>query len=202
MSGRRSFRRVAGLLLAAGLGLAGCGRSADEDCLADVAARGARMTPWTEAPTRGSCGVDTPITLLAGRYELLPPVGTSCRMASAWLKMEPTIDHLARRELGVPVAAVTHYGSYGCRRVNNSWFGRKSLHATARALDVSGFVLADGQRIEVARDWRSRGSKGRFLRAVAKAACERFSVVLTPESDRHHQDHLHFDIGPWRHCGL
>ncbi|HYC13481.1 MAG TPA: extensin family protein, partial [Stellaceae bacterium] len=34
----------------------------------------------------------------------------------------------------------------------------------------------------------------------ASRACDYFSVVLSPDSDRYHYNHLHFDIGPWRLC--
>ena len=51
-------------------------------------------------------------------------------------------------------------------------------------------------------EWRRPGDERRFLRAVAVAACRKFSVVLTPNSDRFHRDHIHVDIGPWRKCGV
>jgi hypothetical protein len=79
---------------------------------------------------------------------------------------------------------------------------RTSLHASARAIDIAGFRLADGSDVRVGRDWFAADGRGRFLRAAARAACGHFSVVLTPDHDRDHRDHLHFDIGPWRLCGL
>jgi hypothetical protein len=46
------------------------------------------------------------------------------------------------------------------------------------------------------------GPKRVFLRALAERACAYFNVVLTPETDRYHYNHLHLDIGPYRLCSL
>ena len=42
----------------------------------------------------------------------------------------------------------------------------------------------------------------RLLQLAASAACRWFGVVLTPDSDRWHQDHIHVDLGPWRRCDV
>ena len=34
-----------------------------------------------------------------------------------------------------------------------------------------------------------------FLRAVHRAACRRFDIVIGPDGDAYHRDHLHFDLG-------
>jgi hypothetical protein len=78
--------------------------------------------------------------------------------------------------------------------------GRVSQHATANALDVAGFRLADGRRITVAADWADEGDEGRFLRAVRDGACRSFETVLGPEYNAAHRDHLHLDRGPYRVC--
>ena len=46
------------------------------------------------------------------------------------------------------------------------------------------------------------GSPVVSVRHYGSFACRRFSVVLTPNSDRFHQDHIHVDIGPWRKCAV
>ncbi|HXP95874.1 MAG TPA: extensin family protein, partial [Telmatospirillum sp.] len=78
---------------------------------------------------------------------------------------------------------------------------RLSQHAFGRALDVTGFELADGTVISVMKDWRNRGAKSEFLHQVAQGACKMFSVVLTPNYNAEHHDHLHLDIGPHKLCG-
>jgi hypothetical protein len=37
---------------------------------------------------------------------------------------------------------------------------------------------------------------------VARAACGYFSVVLTPDSNADHFNHMHFDLGPDRLCSV
>lgn len=170
-------------------------------CLRALAAREVAATPWT-APGRGQCAVATPVRAAAGRStRFAPPLETSCAMLVAWSDFEGAVQRAARTHLGAGVAAVRHFGSHACRRMTGN-AGRTSLHAQARAIDVSGFTLSDGRTVMVASGWRGSRAERRFLRAVAAAACRHFSVTLTPASDRAHRDHLHLDIGPWRLCGL
>ena len=100
----------------------------------------------------------------------------------------------------------THYGSFSCRDIGGRRGGegseRRSEHATANALDIAAFVLADGSTISVARDW-SRGdddARARFLREVHDGACGLWSVVLGPDYNAAHRDHLHLDRGRSRAC--
>jgi hypothetical protein len=88
-------------------------------------------------------------------------------------------------------------GSYNCRNVAGT--ARKSAHATANAIDVSGFLLADGRRVTVLRDWRDADPQTRaFLRTVRDSACKRFGTVLSPDYNAAHRDHLHLEVGPTR----
>ena len=59
----------------------------------------------------------------------------------------------------------------------------------------------NGSVINIERDWRSPGPKSEFLRALAKQACARFDVVLGPDHDRDHRDHLHLDLSGKKYCG-
>jgi hypothetical protein len=167
-------------------------------CMSALAARGIEVAPWA-APKSGNCVVDRPVTPVGAPPLLSPPPRTSCSMLLAWATFEPVIDELAQRHLGSPLRSIQTYGSHACRRMTGNR-SRASLHASARAMDIAAFELADGKRISVQKDWHGRGAATRFLKAVALAACERFSVVLTPETDRLHEDHLHVDIGPWKVC--
>jgi hypothetical protein len=91
------------------------------------------------------------------------------------------------------VAAVDHAGSYSCRRIYGRSEGRFSEHATADALDITGFRLADGTRISVLRDWESGGPKTAFLHDVRDGSCRLFATVLSPDYNAAHADHLHLD---------
>lgn len=169
-------------------------------CVRLLAERGIAVQPW-QGGSR-ACPIDTPVRAARGAMAgFSPPLETSCSMLYAWSGFEAQLDRTARTILGSPVVAVRHYGSYGCRSMTDG-SGRPSLHAQARALDIAGFVLADGRTVTVVAGWYGRPDERRFLRAVAAAACRTFSVVLTPNSDRYHRDHIHVDIGPWRKCGL
>ena len=151
-------------------------------------------------PSSPPCRVDTPVLLIAADARFDPPLRTSCAMALAWARFVPRLQALARRHLGSPVSRVRHFGSYACRRMTGG--GRLSLHARGRALDLAGFTLADGRELTVRDGWGRRDRAGLFLRALAREACGRFAVVLTPAHDARHRDHLHFDIGPYRLCGI
>ena len=89
-------------------------------------------------------------------------------------------------------------GIYG--RDSGDW----SEHATANAIDIAGFVIEDGTRISVLRDWDA-GERGRFLDDVRDGACDLFATVLSPDYNAAHRDHLHLDQASrgafgWRAC--
>lgn len=76
----------------------------------------------------------------------------------------------------------------------------RSQHATANALDIAGFRLADGRTVNVLRDWPQDNTDARFLRQVRDDACEVFNVVLSPDYNAAHRNHFHLDAGPWWVC--
>lgn len=197
-------------ILVALLLLGGCGRDeppprippsgplSGPACVRYLAERGVAVQPW-QGGTR-VCPIDTPVRTTRGRLvAFAPPLETSCGMLVAWLDFEDDLVGAGRSTLGSPVARVRQYGSFACRAMTGN-SSRASLHAQARALDLAAFELADGRVISVLKGWRGPANQRRFLRAVAAAACRRFGVVLTPDGDRFHQDHIHVDMGPWRRC--
>ena len=86
---------------------------------------------------------------------------------------------------------------YACRTRNNRKGGKISEHGKGRAIDISGFELADGRTITVLKGWRARRSS-KAMRRMHQGACGPFGTVLGPESDRFHQDHFHFDTARYR----
>jgi hypothetical protein len=119
----------------------------------------------------------------------------------AWSLFEAhALQPAARRHFGREVTRVVHFGSYACRNVNHREMGRRSEHATANALDIAGFVLADGTRIMLAEDWDGAGARAAFLRDVRAGACRFFDVVLGPDFNEAHRDHFHLDMGRFRAC--
>jgi hypothetical protein len=106
----------------------------------------------------------------------------------------------AQAHFGQKVARLEHFGSYSCRNVYGRANATRSQHATAEALDIAGFVLEDGQRIRVLKDWPEDGTNAAFLRDVRTGACRFFDAVLSPDYNAAHRDHFHFDRGPYRTC--
>ncbi len=106
----------------------------------------------------------------------------------------------AEKHFGTGVARIESYGSFACRRVNNARDGRWSQHASANAVDISGFRLDDGRRVTVLADYGKATPEGRFLADIRDGGCTVFTTTLGPEYNALHADHFHFDMGSWRMC--
>ncbi|HEX8256054.1 MAG TPA: extensin family protein [Allosphingosinicella sp.] len=107
----------------------------------------------------------------------------------------------ARAWLGSKVARIESFGTYACRPVNGMAGGKLSEHGRANAVDISAFVLANGQRITVLEGWNHEDDDvRRFLRAIHQAGCRRFGVTLGPEANKLHHNHFHFDMGRGPYC--
>ncbi len=123
-----------------------------------------------------------------------PNLGTACPVAAAlalwqWEVVQPA----AERHFRMGVTRIEHLGSYNCRRLYGRSSGDFSQHATADAVDISGFRLADGTRISLVNDWKEGGARAAFLRDVRDGACDLFATVLSPDYNAAHRDHLHLD---------
>ena len=108
-----------------------------------------------------------------------------------WLEREVQPEALAI--YGQEIARIEHLGSYSCRRLYGADEGPWSEHATGNAIDIAGFVLADGRRIGVLSGWGGAGDDAQFLRAVRNSACNYFGTVLSPDYNAAHADHFHLD---------
>jgi hypothetical protein len=101
---------------------------------------------------------------------------------------------------GERVARIEHVGSYACRNVNHQQDAALSQHASANAIDLTGFVLDDGRRITLTH-WDDAASlDGQFLRRVHDGACHAFDTTLGPDYNALHKTHFHLDMGPYRVC--
>lgn len=126
----------------------------------------------------------------------------SCALAAAWeIFRHNALQQAAEKHFHQPVAKVEHVGTYACRNIYHRAFGRLSQHARANAIDVTAFVLADGTRISVERDWKNskQSPKAAFLRDIHEGACNAFNTVFGPDYNAAHATHFHFDMGGlWR----
>ena len=86
---------------------------------------------------------------------------------------------------------------YACRTRNNQKGAKLSEHGKGRAIDISGFTLADGTQISVLQGWNNR-SYSKALRQMHKGACGPFGTVLGPNANKFHRDHFHFDTARYR----
>lgn len=86
---------------------------------------------------------------------------------------------------------------YACRTRNNQKGAKISEHGKGRAIDISGFVLNNGDLITVLKGWNGRATS-KAMRRMHKGACGPFGTVLGPNSDRFHKDHFHFDTARYR----
>ena len=180
-------------------------RPEEAGCLADLGASGARfdLLPDTyAAPGCNKLGTVQLMALVGDRAPVsisnLGPV--RCGVAKTfgdWARFG--VDRAAREILGSPVVQIETMGSYNCRNIAGTEM--RSAHARAEAIDVSGFVLADGRRIVLKRDWHGGDAATReFLRVVHKSACKRFGTVLGPEYNAAHADHFHLEGTGAKYC--
>ena len=141
---------------------------------------------------------------LTSGLALLTPADApmTCKEALAFGIWErQVVQAAAFDEFGQAVVGIDHYGSYACRRQYGKTEGPISEHATANAIDVAAFRLADGRVISVALDWDDTGPKGRFLHRVRDGGCRIFLTTLSPDYNAEHHDHFHLDMGGWPKCG-
>lgn len=128
---------------------------------------------------------------------LSPPAVITCDTARAlntWVQkgLKP-----AFRRRG-PVVEMRVAAHYACRTRNNRPGARISEHGRGKAIDLSAFVMKDGEVVTVLNGWK-KGTTYRPLSRAHRAACGPFGTVLGPEADRYHRDHFHFDTA--RHRG-
>lgn len=127
-----------------------------------------------------------------------PPV--TCPVAAA-LEMWRlhSLEPAAQEMFGTGLARIEHLGAFSCRRTYGREEGAWSEHATANAIDIAGFVLEDGTRISVLRDWQGTDDKALFLWRIRDDACRLFATVLSPDYNAAHADHFHLDQSQrWR----
>ncbi|NCP22926.1 MAG: extensin family protein [Erythrobacter sp.] len=124
-----------------------------------------------------------------------PP--TTCPVAIAMeLWRTDSLEPAAQEIFGSDIARIEHLGAYSCRRLYGRDSGAWSEHVTGNAIDIAGFVLEDGTRISVLRDWEGDDDEARFLRRARDGACDAFATTLSPDYNAAHADHFHLDMSP------
>ena len=155
-----------------------------------------------DRPPAGGCGYQGAVTVTGGgglayNREFV----ATCKLAAALaIWQESVVEPAALEHFGQPLGRIEHWGTYACRNRNSRQAGPRSEHASANAIDVAAFILADGTAVKVERDWDGWDSEGAFLEEVHKGACRIFNGVLGPDANAAHADHFHLDMGRWRFC--
>ena len=179
--------------------------SSARTCLADLNASGSNFSPMPDRYYGAGCATVNTVQLSAVRGDRtqfgvsnIGPVGCpTANTFAAWARFG--VDRAARQILGSPLMRIETMGSYACRNVAGS--ARRSAHSTAAAVDVAAFVLADGRRISVLRDWDGGTREERqFLRVIHRSACKRFGTVLGPDYNGAHRDHFHLESDGDSYC--
>ena len=175
-------------------------------CLASLGATRATFTPLPDQYYGAGCSRHNAVQLSSlssddGDFGVTNLGVVSCPLAdtfAAWARFG--VDRAARQMLGSELVRIETMGSYNCRNVAGT--ERLSAHATANAIDVSGFVLADGRRITLTGNWRNGTlAERRFLRVIYASACKRFGTVLGPDYNPAHYNHLHLERSTREFCG-
>ena len=171
-------------------------------CQADLRGEGVRFKALPDRAFGNGCSAVGAVQLLDIGTPVANLGAMTCPLArqfARWTReaMQPA----ASAWLGSRVVRIESLGTYSCRPVNGRPGARLSEHGRANAVDIGAFVLADGRRVSVRDGWRGGDEDvRRFLRNVHAAACRRFGIVLGPDSDAFHRDHLHFDMGQGPYC--
>ena len=165
-------------------------RMSPQACFAAFEASRIAVTRMPDRPSEVGCELENTVRLPT-TLRMTPSVPVvTCRMAAGWVLYERNTLQPAG------VTGATHLGAYACRNVNHAQQGRLSQHATANALDIAAFRMADGRELRVARHWESDA----LLHQFRDGACRWFGAVLGPEYNAAHADHFHLDMGRARIC--
>ena len=181
------------------IGAPGFSSAEARQCMAALAATGISFTALPDQEFGNGCSAKDAVKLL----DIGTPVANlgpmTCPLAHNFTKWtQYAVRPAARKFLGSEVVKIESFGTYSCRSIASST--RLSEHGYANAVDISGFVLADGRRITVSEGWNGDPASRAFLRALQRSACRRFGTTLGPDYNAAHRDHLHMDMSGKGYC--
>jgi len=165
-------------------------------CHVDLNREGVRFNILPDKTTGAGCGLAGTIQLIDIGVPVTNLTAIRCGQARAFVGwVRNAVAPAAYQILGSELARVDSMGSYACRNVvGTSGAARRSGHAIANAIDLAGFVLKDGRRVTILKDWNSPDPDvRRFVQTVHASACKRFGTVLSPNYNAAHRDHLHLE---------
>jgi hypothetical protein len=156
-----------------------------------------RLDPIRE----GACGTPAPIRLKgfeidrAPNLDFVPAPTMTCKLAEAMRRwFDDVVQPKAKAHLNATIVHMTNLSAYNCRSRYDDATQRLSQHAYANAIDVSEFITAKGEHIDVLDNWESGDERAAFLREIHDGACEIFGTTLGPEANAAHKNHFHLDM--------
>lgn len=154
------------------------------------------------ADTQGNCPLTGAVRVVDfGSVGLSSSFLASCSLAlSSTMFIHQRAVPLAQTEMGSKLTRINHLGSFACRNIYNREGARRSEHATADALDISGFSFANQQQISVLKDWRGKGKGREYLHMVFENGCSFFGNALGPEYNAAHANHFHMGMRGYGLC--
>ncbi|MEZ4462768.1 MAG: extensin family protein [bacterium] len=180
--------------------------NATTQCLQTLDQLGIQWTQWdysTQSAGGKQCTVDEPIRVSGAingvtyRYYNQSSPGTmsmTCELALALHRAGTTL-----KEYGIN--DVKHVGTFNCRTISGST--SLSNHAHGSAIDFWEFRTAGGTTYNFERDWQHNttnptSEKARVLYEIAQKwhANRVFNIILTPNYNRDHDNHIHADLTP------
>ncbi|WP_395059765.1 extensin family protein [Polaromonas sp.] len=130
----------------------------------------------------------------------------ACRNVNGGEPIAPPRSSTSCDSLPPQGAVLARGGPSRCTPALNAPPGNRSRHATADALDIAGFTLANGKTIAVLRQWQAddavpvTGPDALFLKEAHRGACRYFKGVLGPDYNAAHSDHFHLETGGYNMC--
>lgn len=150
----------------------------------------------------GKCPLSAPVRVSRfGDVQLSSSFLASCPLAlSSAMYVHQRAKPVAASMMKSALTRIDHLGSYACRNIYNRPGARLSEHATADALDISGFRFANGQQITVLKGWNEQNSRGETLHALFDQSCPFFGNSLGPDYNAAHANHFHLGMRGFGIC--
>lgn len=145
----------------------------------------------------GACGVEDAVRVRSvSGVALSQSAIMDCNTAQALNRWVEKGVKPAFRRRG-PVVELRVAAHYVCRTRNSQKGARLSEHSKGKAIDISAFVMRDGEVITVEKGW-GQGTTLKLLNKAWRDACGPFGTVLGPKADSYHRDHFHLDTASYR----
>ncbi len=170
-------------------------------CLAAIRKSGAVFKPLAGREETSGCGWRNAVRLSAlGDAQLASSAIVTCPLAASLVLFDrQVLQPQAQAAFGSPVRVIEHVGSYACRNIYHRDQAPLSRHARADAIDLTGFRLANGHLITIARGWKD-ARDGPFLHTLHRQGCRYFGTLFGPDYNAAHHTHFHAQGSGFGYC--